>query len=118
MHGGEKRAESVVCVCVCVCVLCCVLLCTRVCVRYVRVAYMLPVAIHTPYTTNTYVSLLSPLSSLLSPLSSLPVKVKDRNFGTRHHLSCVVHGGDGFAFVIQHHKNRTATMGRGGKDLG
>ena len=45
-------------------------------------------------------------------------EVKDRTFSTAHHTSCVVHGGDGFAFVIHDHDNRTKTIGRGGEDVG
>ncbi|DAZ99469.1 TPA: hypothetical protein N0F65_001654 [Lagenidium giganteum] len=37
--------------------------------------------------------------------------VKDENFGVRAHRSCMVHGGDGFAFVLHSHANKTDTVG-------
>ena len=30
----------------------------------------------------------------------------------------MVHGGDGFAFVLHSHPNRTETLGKGGSDMG
>jgi len=42
-------------------------------------------------------------------------EVRDQNFGTRHYESCMVHGGDGFAFVLHAHVNKTAAVGAGGK---
>lgn len=45
-------------------------------------------------------------------------EVKDQDFGLHHHKSCSVHGGDGFAFVIQGHPNGTAALGKGGAQLG
>lgn len=41
-------------------------------------------------------------------------EVRDQNFGTRHYESCMVHGGDGFAFVLHGHSNKTSTVGIGG----
>lgn len=38
-------------------------------------------------------------------------EVRDQNFGTRQYQSCMVHGGDGFAFVLHSHPNKTATVG-------
>jgi Bacterial lectin len=64
---------------------------------------------------------------------------KDRHFRTFHHKvsrlcscppvmlcswefrlsqSCTVHGGDGFAFVLHLDANATATLGRGGEEMG
>lgn len=37
--------------------------------------------------------------------------VKDQNFGVRHYRTCTVHGGDGFAFVIHSHPNKTSAVG-------
>jgi hypothetical protein len=45
-------------------------------------------------------------------------KVKDKDFGTIHHESCSVHGGDGFAFVIHGDPAGTSAMGRDGSGLG
>lgn len=44
--------------------------------------------------------------------------VKDRQFSTQHHESCMVHGADGFAFVLHGSEDRTATIGKPGKSLG
>jgi hypothetical protein len=38
-------------------------------------------------------------------------EVKDQNFGVRQHTTCLVHGGDGFAFVVHSHPNKTETVG-------
>uniref|UniRef100_K3WJM2 Legume lectin domain-containing protein n=1 Tax=Globisporangium ultimum (strain ATCC 200006 / CBS 805.95 / DAOM BR144) TaxID=431595 RepID=K3WJM2_GLOUD len=38
-------------------------------------------------------------------------EVKDQYFGVRHYRSCAVHGGDGFAFVVHSHPNKTSTLG-------
>lgn len=43
-------------------------------------------------------------------------EVKDQDFGLHHHKSCSVHGGDGFAFVIQ--GIGTDALGLGGAQLG
>ncbi|EGZ12647.1 hypothetical protein PHYSODRAFT_337063 [Phytophthora sojae] len=45
-------------------------------------------------------------------------EVKDQNFGLREYQSCAVHGGDGLAFVIHSHQNRTATLGAQGSSMG
>lgn len=42
----------------------------------------------------------------------------DQYFTLRHHRTCSVHGGDGFAFVIQNSPNNTATVGQDGGDMG
>lgn len=42
-------------------------------------------------------------------------ELRDKNFGTRQYESCMVHGGDGFAFVLHAHANKTAAVGAGGK---
>ena len=42
----------------------------------------------------------------------------DPSFSLKHHKSCVVHGGDGFAFVIHSDPNATSAIGRNGEDLG
>ncbi|CAK5234771.1 unnamed protein product [Aphanomyces euteiches] len=44
--------------------------------------------------------------------------VKDQNFGLRAYQSCFVHGGDGFAFVIQGHPNTLSALGSDGQGLG
>ncbi|KUF81258.1 hypothetical protein AM587_10006541 [Phytophthora nicotianae] len=45
-------------------------------------------------------------------------EVKDQNFGLHEYRSCAVHGGDGFAFVLHSHQNRTATLAAGGSNMG
>ncbi|KAG7396150.1 hypothetical protein PHYBOEH_002754 [Phytophthora boehmeriae] len=45
-------------------------------------------------------------------------EVKDHNFGLHEYQSCAVHGGDGFAFVLHSHENRTTTLGAQGSDMG
>ncbi|GMF25047.1 unnamed protein product [Phytophthora lilii] len=45
-------------------------------------------------------------------------EVKDQNFGLHEYQSCAVHGGDGLAFVIHSHQNRTATIGEQGSRMG
>lgn len=47
----------------------------------------------------------------LSDQSKRCVEVKDEHFGVRHYRSCSVHGGDGFAFVLHGHANKTSTLG-------
>ncbi|TYZ61083.1 hypothetical protein PybrP1_011383 [[Pythium] brassicae (nom. inval.)] len=44
------------------------------------------------------------------------VDVKDQHFGVRHFRSCSVHGGDGFAFVLHAHANKTGALGFQGAD--
>jgi len=44
--------------------------------------------------------------------------VKDRNFGLKQYKACNVHGGDGFAFVVQDDTSGTGALGEGGKDMG
>lgn len=44
--------------------------------------------------------------------------VKDRNFNTLHHQSCMVHGADGFAFVLHSDPGGFAVVGNGGKHMG
>lgn len=38
-------------------------------------------------------------------------EVKDQHFGVRQYHSCSVHGGDGFAFVLHSHANKSDTLG-------
>ncbi|KAG3193824.1 hypothetical protein PC128_g9896 [Phytophthora cactorum] len=45
-------------------------------------------------------------------------EVKDQNFGLHEYQSCAVHGGDGFAFVLHSHQNRTATLAAEGSNMG
>ncbi|KAG1701996.1 hypothetical protein DVH05_010486 [Phytophthora capsici] len=45
-------------------------------------------------------------------------EVKDQNFGLREYRSCAVHGGDGFAFVLHSHENRTTTLGGPSSSMG
>lgn len=47
----------------------------------------------------------------LTDQSKRCLEVKDQHFGVRHYRSCSVHGGDGFAFVIHSHPNKTSTLG-------
>ncbi|KAJ0401714.1 hypothetical protein ATCC90586_001507 [Pythium insidiosum] len=47
----------------------------------------------------------------ISDQSRRCLDVVDENFAVRHHRSCFVHGGDGFAFVVHSHPNKTATIG-------
>jgi hypothetical protein len=42
----------------------------------------------------------------------------DQYFTLRHHRTCSVHGGDGFAFVVQNDPNTTATIGGNGGQMG
>ncbi|GMI58959.1 hypothetical protein ScalyP_jg11004 [Parmales sp. scaly parma] len=42
----------------------------------------------------------------------------DPSFSLKHHRTCAVHGGDGFAFVIHGNSNGTAAIGRDGDQLG
>ena len=42
----------------------------------------------------------------------------DPSFSLRHHRTCAVHGGDGFAFVIHNSKNDTEVLGLDGDQLG
>jgi hypothetical protein len=42
----------------------------------------------------------------------------DQYFTQRHHLTCSVHGGDGFAFVVQNNPNTTQTIGQNGGQMG
>jgi hypothetical protein len=42
----------------------------------------------------------------------------DQYFSLFHHRTCSVHGGDGFAFVIQNNKNSTAVVGQVGGQMG
>ena len=44
--------------------------------------------------------------------------VKDRQFSTLHHESCMVHGADGFAFVLHDNADRTHAIGNPGKSIG
>ena len=44
--------------------------------------------------------------------------VKDRNFNTLHHQSCMVHGADGFAFVLHSDPAGYTAVGDGGKHMG
>ncbi|OQR99296.1 hypothetical protein ACHHYP_07078 [Achlya hypogyna] len=44
--------------------------------------------------------------------------VKDQNFGTATYQSCLVHGGDGFAFVIQGNANSSRALGGSGRGMG
>lgn len=44
--------------------------------------------------------------------------VKDRNFNTLHHQSCMVHGADGFAFVLHSDPGGFTVVGNGGKHMG
>ena len=44
--------------------------------------------------------------------------VKDRQFSTQHHESCMVHGADGFAFVLHGSEDKTSAIGDSGKSLG
>lgn len=44
--------------------------------------------------------------------------VRNTAFSTLSHESCVVHGGDGFAFVIHVDENRALSVGRNGEGLG
>jgi len=45
-------------------------------------------------------------------------KHKDPTFSLHMYESCAVHGGDGFAFVIQRDNNETAAIGAAGRELG
>ena len=54
----------------------------------------------------------------ITGLSRSCTLVKDRAFSTRHHESCVVHGGDGFAFVLQGTPQRTYIVGGAGQEQG
>lgn len=45
-------------------------------------------------------------------------EVKDQHFGLHEYQSCAVHGGDGLAFVLHSHRNRTATLGAQGSSMG
>ena len=45
-------------------------------------------------------------------------RVRDRSFSTALYESCIVHGGDGFAFVLHNDVNGTATLGTGGERMG
>ncbi|GLE03965.1 hypothetical protein PINS_up012876 [Pythium insidiosum] len=47
----------------------------------------------------------------ISDQSRRCLDVVDENFAVRHYRSCFVHGGDGFAFVLHSHANKTATIG-------
>lgn len=38
-------------------------------------------------------------------------EVKDQHFNVRKYRTCMVHGGDGLAFVLHSHANKTATLG-------
>jgi hypothetical protein len=44
--------------------------------------------------------------------------VKDQYFSQRSYRTCSVHGGDGFAFVIQNSKNASSAVGRDGAQMG
>lgn len=44
--------------------------------------------------------------------------VKDRQFSTSHHQSCIVHGGDGFAFVLHGAPAQSYTLGQPGEAQG
>lgn len=44
--------------------------------------------------------------------------VKDRQFSTSHHQSCMVHGGDGLAFVLHGAPSRSYAIGSTGEGLG
>ena len=44
--------------------------------------------------------------------------VKDRQFSTSHHQSCMVHGGDGLAFVLHGDPSRSYALGDTGEGLG
>lgn len=54
----------------------------------------------------------------MSDLSRSCTFVKDRNFNTHHHTSCMVHGGDGFAFVLHGNPDGLSTVGQGGEGMG
>lgn len=54
----------------------------------------------------------------MSDLSRSCTYVKDRNFNTAHHTSCMVHGGDGFAFVLHSAPDGLETLGLGGEGMG
>jgi hypothetical protein len=54
----------------------------------------------------------------ISDQSKRCYEVSDENFGLRHYRSCVVHGGDGFAFVLHGHDDKAATVGKPGSELG
>ena len=45
-------------------------------------------------------------------------RVRDKAFSTRLYESCMVHGGDGFAFVLHNDANRTKALGVDGERLG
>ncbi|KAH7472374.1 uncharacterized protein KRP23_9368 [Phytophthora ramorum] len=45
-------------------------------------------------------------------------EVKDQNFGLHEYRSCAVHGGDGFAFVLHSHQDRTAALAAQGSNMG
>ena len=44
--------------------------------------------------------------------------VRDKDFSTRQYQSCIVHGGDGLAFVMHMDSNKSHALGKGGEHLG
>lgn len=54
----------------------------------------------------------------VSDLSRACSIVRDASFSSKRYESCSVHGGDGFAFVMQTDSNTRNALGRGGAELG
>lgn len=58
----------------------------------------------------------------ITDLSRACNKVKDRNFGLKQYKACSVHGGDGFAFVVQGNtigeENEGHSYGSGAEEMG
>ena len=54
----------------------------------------------------------------ITDLSKTCSRVRDTSFSTRIYESCVVHGGDGFAFLIHADDNGTSALGLGGGQIG
>jgi hypothetical protein len=69
-----------------------------------------PVAIYLGFQTEFVFQIVDPSRSC--------TLVKDRQFSTQHHQSCMVHGGDGFAFVLHGNEKRSKTIGHPGMAMG
>ncbi len=69
-----------------------------------------PVAVYLGFETKFKFQIVDP--------SRTCTLVKDRQFSTQHHQSCMIHGGDGFAFVLHGNPDRTRTLGNPGMDMG